>query len=336
MRVILYGLVLLQLVGAYAECVHEGIFEYHQLKELAERYEVNIRNEGRYIPFQKQRGKLQENHFYSAQISHARKRGSFDRYNRRHLPYYRYSRIQNFLEQRNKQILQRGHQIEIIGQSIEGRNIYAIFPKHFKRDKKTIVMFGRHHGDEGTANWIIEGFVKHWLKNTSTDFQLVLYPMVNPDGAEKQSRYNSNRRDLNRSWSEDPARSRDEAGIIHRHLIQFIHKNKNVVSVLDMHGSFSKDFIYRVDRDFMGETFFQRQQELIDELSTLDPFQRGQYQFSNGHPGMARIRLITDYQFNAITHETPRDIRLANREQRSIKSLEQQGIALYRSLENLY
>ncbi len=43
--------------------------------------------------------------------------------------------------------------------------------------KKTIVMFGRHHGDEGTANWIIEGFFKRFLGSAELKGALSVSPL---------------------------------------------------------------------------------------------------------------------------------------------------------------
>jgi murein tripeptide amidase MpaA len=120
-------------------------------------------------------------------------------YNKKYLEYYTYSRMQKYIKSNKSKIEEAGFDIRIVGKSIEGRDLYAITPKKLE-NKKTILMFGRHHGDEGTANWIIEGFFDEYLSNKSfqSKYQLILYPMINPDGAEAHSRYNYNGRDLNR------------------------------------------------------------------------------------------------------------------------------------------
>jgi hypothetical protein len=200
-------------------------------------------------------------------------------------------------------------------------------------------MFGRHHGDEGTANWIIEGFVSDFLNASSEyheQFQLILYPMVNPDGAEAQSRYNENNRDLNRSWSMDNSKTYDEAKIIHNNLRQFLKNPNQVIIGLDMHGSFTKDFIYRVEDNYVDRAFYDHQQEFIDQLGSYDIWQKGNYELSNGHPKMARIVLINGYGLNALTHETPRDIKIKNKPGRSKESLKKQGSDIFNSLGSNY
>ncbi|OIQ15970.1 MAG: hypothetical protein BM556_16890 [Bacteriovorax sp. MedPE-SWde] len=257
-------------------------------------------------------------------------------YNDRYLEYYSYEHMKDFMQSVSSDLTQLGYQSSIIGKSIEGRNIYSISPVDFDPKKKTILMFGRHHGDEGTANWIIEGFLKEFLSNQalSNEFQLVLYPMINPDGAQRKSRYNKNGHDLNRSWHKSFMNSKDEVRIIQKHLEgNFLKYNKPVVA-LDMHGSHTEDFLYRVSKTFSGQDFFDHQQEFINELSSFDKWQNGNFQVSNGHRNMARIQLVRDFGINGLTHETIRNISL--RDDRSIDDLKNQGVGLSRVISNLY
>lgn len=198
-------------------------------------------------------------------------------------------------------------------------------------------MYGRHHGDEGTANWIIEGFVEKLLssENFFDRFQLILYPMVNPDGAEAKRRYNSNGYDLNRVWDSNPARSKDEIGIIQTHLKKiYLGKSEEPVIALDMHGSFTRDYIYRVRKTFRDIGFYNLQQSFIDELGSRDPWQAGTFNLSDGDSKMARIYLVRDFEINALTHETPRDI--PKRGSRSIETLKSQGVDVFESIMTLY
>ena len=103
-----------------------------------------------------------------------------------------------------------------------------------------------------------------------------------------------------------------------------------------MHGSFTEDFIYRVKKDYVSSGFFIHQQKFIDELSSYDKWQRGNFQLSNGHKKMARIVLINSYKFNALTHETPRDIKINNSRGRTKADLFKQGSAIFSSIIRLY
>ena len=251
-------------------------------------------------------------------------------YNDRYVEYYRYERIQNYIAQKRESLESLGYKIETIGKSLEGRDLYAIYPKTIDPSKETVLMFGRHHGDEGTANWIIEGFLDNYLSDfeVNSKYQLILYPMVNPDGAENKVRYNKSGKDLNRVWDTAASRSKDEVGIIHTHLNGiYLNQNKPIIA-LDMHGSFTQDFIYRVKKNYVSRDFYNKQQSFIDELARFDRWQAGNFKLSNGDPKMARIVMVKDFGINALTHESIRDIELNNTTNRSIQSLKSQGEAI--------
>ncbi|ATH07221.1 hypothetical protein BIY24_04505 [Halobacteriovorax marinus] len=257
-------------------------------------------------------------------------------YNDRYIKYYKYERMVEFIKSQREQLEQLNYQTQVIGKSIEGRDLFAITPREIDPKKKLILMFARHHGDEGTANWIVEGFLSKALKDNhfNENFQLILYPMVNPDGANAKRRYNRNNRDLNRSWGKTPEKSYDEVKVIHKHLDSYLQDNKKPVIALDMHGSFTEDFIYRVSKSFNGQDFFETQQSFIDSLGKRDPWQAGQFYISNGHRKMSRILLVRDYGINSLTHESIRDIPLS--ESRTLKDLFLQGEAVLDSLKELY
>ncbi|OUR99736.1 hypothetical protein A9Q84_01550 [Halobacteriovorax marinus] len=257
-------------------------------------------------------------------------------YDDRYIKYYRYQRMLDFLKTKKQEFTNLDYKIETIGKSIQGRSLFSIYPKSIDPNKSVILMFGRHHGDEGTANWIIEGFVNNFLNDSefNSKFQLVLYPMVNPDGAENRVRYNKNGRDLNRSWNREPSRSKDEIQTIQSHLIKNLLSSNTPVIALDMHGSFTEDFIYRVQKKFIDLDFYNIQQNFIDTLGSFDTWQRGNFKHSNGHPKMARILLVRDYKLNALTHETQRDISLnANR---TLEDVLKQGRDVLNSIKLLY
>lgn len=251
-------------------------------------------------------------------------------YDSKYLKYYTYKRMGEYIESIRPKLIMADMKVEVIGKSINGLNLYKISPKNLLK-KKTLLMFGRHHGDEGTANWIIEGYLNKYLssKKNQKEYQLILYPMVNPDGAVAHSRYNANGRDLNRSWSKNISQNYDEINTIHSNLkLDFDKVSKNVFLMLDMHGSFTEDFIYRVKRNYIDRDFYNKQQSFIDTLAVFDQWQNGNFKHSNGDPGMARIVMVKDFGINALTHETIRDIKINNDDNRSIQSLKEQGEAV--------
>jgi hypothetical protein len=255
-----------------------------------------------------------------------------------YLEYYDYSKMAQYISSIKNKLHQFNYKVETVGKSVQGRNLFGISPTLIDPEKKTIIIFGRQHGDEGTANYIIEGFLNKIFTNINQDwhnkFQVIIYPMINPDGADNRTRYNANGRDLNREWTQSYIRKNDEIFYISNHLTPYLKSIKNIVLSLDMHGSFHEDFIYQVDQNFISIDFFLNQAKFIDILGDYDQWQNGNAKISNGKDNMARVRLINDYSINTLTHETIRDIPID--ENRTIETLKNQGIDIYNTINNIY
>lgn len=96
---------------------------------------------------------------------------------------------------------------EIIGKSVEGRNLYALkfSSSIFGKDKNKIrvLIFAQQHGNEQSGKEAALTLARDLLKSENKylfdkiDFALV--PQVNPDGSEKDQRRNANQMDLNRN-----------------------------------------------------------------------------------------------------------------------------------------
>ncbi len=329
-------LMLLFTFNSNAVCVHEYtiqgeklLSQLHTMNEMTSYYQ---KKDGTFEVIQSLK-KINPSHKYVIQENHPTIKKDYDE---RYIQYYSYQRMINFMSEVTSRLNSLDYKLEVIGKSIEGRNLYSISPKRIDPKKKVILMFARHHGDEGTANWIVEGFLKKALttKAFNQKFQIVLYPMVNPDGAESKRRYNKKGRDLNRSWGVSPSKSYDEIRTIQEHLNRTLLSKRKPIIALDMHGSFTEDFIYRVSKSFAGEDFYNTQQDFISSLAERDQWQAGQFNVSNGHKKMSRILLVRDYGINSLTHESIRDIPL-NRG-RTLNDLTEQGKAIVDTLIELY
>jgi len=330
--------VLFNITLSFAECVHEKTVLGSEIKNLLKQHEVFVETKNA-IFVSASKFKIEKNKSYNTQLfpkkSHLKSSGD---YNSKYIEYYTYPRIQKYLKDNSALIQNAQMEVRVVGKSLQGRDLYAVTPVNLVK-KKTILMFGRHHGDEGTANWIIEGFFNEYLNNKSfrDKFQLILYPMVNPDGAMAHSRYNSNGRDLNRSWHKNLDETFDETYFIHKDLKPYLSVlDKNIFIALDMHGSFREDFIYRVEKNYVSREFYNHQQNFIDELGSLDPWQKGNFILSNGDSRMARLVLIDFYKKNAMTHESIKNIPLKNNTGRSKQSLVDQGLAIFETISTIY
>jgi hypothetical protein len=97
--------------------------------------------------------------------------------------------------------------VEVLGQSVEGRNLYALKFSNSEFGKDTskikVLIFAQQHGDEQSgkegALLLASELSKPELVGMFKNIDLVLVPQMNPDGSEINVRYNANEMDLNRN-----------------------------------------------------------------------------------------------------------------------------------------
>lgn len=212
----------------------------------------------------------------------------------------------NELSSKHKEI-----SLEIIGKSVQGREIPALFITGSSKfgsqraEKPVVMVFCQQHGDEPSgkeaALIVARDLVKeqsHILKN----IDLILIPMVNPDGGEVLKRRNSNNMDLNRNHV---LLSEPEVQALHK-----VYKLWNPEITLDIHeyNAIKKSWIdqgYIKDADEMlgGATNLNIDAELISFSRNVLMHQIGSmieekgFSFSRyivgGPPEYSRIRHST-------------------------------------------
>jgi hypothetical protein len=97
--------------------------------------------------------------------------------------------------------------VEVLGQSVEGRNLYALMfsSSVFGEDtsKIKVLIFAQQHGNEQSGKEGALIFARELLrperKYLFDKIDLVLIPQMNPDGSEINVRFNANGMDLNRN-----------------------------------------------------------------------------------------------------------------------------------------
>ncbi|TDJ07482.1 MAG: hypothetical protein E2O68_03505 [Deltaproteobacteria bacterium] len=310
----------------FSECVDEVLLKGNKLLNLNQKDNIYVEMENRFISLKKIKT-LDPKKIYSVQILEEDQNKSD--YNDKYLNYYGLPRFRFFLKKIAPKASQASYLIERIGESVKARDIFVIRPAKLDPNKKTLLMLVRHHGNEGTANWIFEGFIVPYLKNQEllSTTQIIVYPMINPDGVVGRSRYNANGFDLNRTW-ESPV---DEVKLVADHLKTLISYNK-IDFLLDMHSHKSEDIIYRVDEDYLSLDYYFNQSTFIETLGRYDFWQNGNYIVSNGKEGMSRIFFADNYKINSLTHETLKNIPRAGEARRTIKTLKEQGRALNQAI----
>jgi len=93
---------------------------------------------------------------------------------------------------------------EIIGKSVEGRNIpMIIYSGNGKESHVKVLLLCQQHGNEPTgkeaALLLIQKLAKDKNKELFKNLDLYIIPSLNPDGNEVYKRSNSNKADLNRN-----------------------------------------------------------------------------------------------------------------------------------------
>lgn len=92
------------------------------------------------------------------------------------------------------------HIVETIGYSTKGRAINAYF---FGTGAKRILFTGAIHGNEKSTKYTLDSWIddlESQARNIPTDKQIVIVPIVNPDGFYQYGRLNANGVNLNRNW----------------------------------------------------------------------------------------------------------------------------------------
>ena len=104
----------------------------------------------------------------------------------------------------NKNILEHsdidGSQVQIIKwMSVEGRIIDCYV---LGRGEERVLIIASMHGNENAGSFLVRRLLSHLFENQHllNGKQVILIPEVNPDGIDKDNRYNSNGVDLNRNF----------------------------------------------------------------------------------------------------------------------------------------
>jgi hypothetical protein len=93
--------------------------------------------------------------------------------------------------------------LEVVGQSVEGRDLYLV---KLGSGPTRILMWSQMHGDEPTATAALMDVFRFVIQRRTTSFvqellqnsTLLVLPMLNPDGAERFTRRNAQGLDINR------------------------------------------------------------------------------------------------------------------------------------------
>ncbi|MDW7679792.1 MAG: M14 family zinc carboxypeptidase, partial [bacterium] len=146
-------------------------------------------------------------------------------------------------------------ELEFAGYSAQERTIPVVyFPqrKHWKKHATTVMIFAQQHGNEPSGKesllMLINELYLNPVRYDFSNLNLILVPMVNPDGNETHRRRNGNDYDLNRNHV---ILSEPETRLLHQIFNQ--HRPEVTLDVHEygfsswLHQGYIKDFGEQID-----------------------------------------------------------------------------------------
>ncbi len=163
--------------------------------------------------------------------------------------------------------------VEAIGQSVQGRKLYAMkfSSSEFGKDKSKIkvLFFAQQHGNEQSgkegALLLAQNLLKPENQYLFDKIDFVLIPQVNPDGSEVNKRRNGNDMDLNRNHH---ILSEPETQALHRFFDKYLFDVSMDVHEYSPYGGEWEKYGYRKNADVtLGATTNPNVSEKIRSLS---------------------------------------------------------------------
>jgi len=168
--------------------------------------------------------------------------------------------------------------VEVIGQSSQGRNLYALkfSSSEFGKDKSKIkVMFhAQQHGNEQSgkegALMLAQALLKPENRYLLDKIDLAIIPQVNPDGSEGNKRRNGNNMDLNRNHL---VLTEPETMALHRFFDKYLFEVTMDIHEYYPYGGEWEKYGYRKNADeTLGVNTNPNVSEKIRELSNTEVF----------------------------------------------------------------
>jgi len=168
--------------------------------------------------------------------------------------------------------------VETIGQSMQGRNLYALkfSTTEFGKDKSKIkvLFFAQQHGNEQSgkegALLLALALLKPENKYLFDKIDFAIIPQVNPDGSEVNKRRNGNNMDLNRNHL---ILTEPETMALHRFFDKYMFEVNMDVHEYSPYGGEWEKYGYRKNADVtLGVTTNPNVSEKIRELSNTEVF----------------------------------------------------------------
>lgn len=194
-------------------------------------------------------------------------------------------------------------QHEVIGTTVEGRDIDLLKVSTGGEGKARVWLIARQHPGESMAEWFMQGFIHKLLDESDPvsrkvleDADVYMIPNMNPDGAVNGNlRANIGGANLNREW-QDPSEHRSPEVFYTRAKMDEI----GVDLLLDVHGDEALPYNFVAAAEG-NPSYTQRiaklEKQFIADWMLISPDFQDTYGYDKDEPGQANMTVCT----NAIT-----------------------------------
>jgi len=214
---------------------------------------------------------------------------------------YSYERHQDLLHQAQLDI---DCQLEVLGQTLDGRDVSVLKVGEEGEGKKVIWLTARQHPGESMAEWFMEGFIDRLLDEddgvarsllNSAVFYLV--PNMNPDGSVRgHLRTNAVGTNLNREWAEPSMERSPEVYLVREKMLA-----TGVDMFLDIHGDEALPFNFVAGCE--GVPAYDAKHQALEEkfkaiLLAVTPEFQDDKGYDKDEPGQANLTVGANWVGN--------------------------------------
>ena len=207
---------------------------------------------------------------------------------------YSYERHQDLLHQAQLDI---DCQLQILGQTIDGRDMSVLKVGEEGDNKKVIWLTARQHPGESMAEWFMEGFIDRLLdeddgvaRSLLNKAVFYLVPNMNPDGSVRGNlRTNAVGANLNREWATPTMENSPEVYLVREKMLE-----TGVDMFLDIHGDEALPYNFVAGCEGIP-SYDERHQSLEeafkDILLAITPEFQDEFGYDKDEKGQANLTL---------------------------------------------
>ena len=221
---------------------------------------------------------------------------------------YSYERHQDLLHSAQ---LNTHCQLDVLGQTLDGRDMSLLVVGEPSADKKNIWLTARQHPGETMAEWFMEGFIDRLLDNDDGVARALLnkavfyiVPNMNPDGSVRgHLRTNAVGVNLNREWQTPTLDKSPEVFLVREKMLEV-----GVDLFLDVHGDEALPYNFLAGGEGIP-SYDARLKNLEDKFKAILLATTPEFQDDKGYekdaPGQANLTLASNWvgeQFKCLAY----------------------------------